>query len=123
MILLDSCILIDISRQKQPALDFILALDQTPSLSVVTLTEVLRGVRSTREEALFDRLFQQWHILPTTTTEIAILAADHLKRFGSSHGMDIIDAIIAATAQHHKVDFATLNIKHFPMFPGLQRPY
>ena len=40
-----------------------------------------------------------------------------------SHGIDIPDAIIAATAEHHGLRLATLNVKHFPMFPKLKRAY
>ena len=34
-----------------------------------------------------------------------------------------MDALIAATAKAHGLPLATLNIKHFPMFDGLTRPY
>ena len=34
-----------------------------------------------------------------------------------------MDAIIAATAEHHGLRLATLNVKHFPMFPKLKRAY
>ncbi len=40
-----------------------------------------------------------------------------------SHGLDDIDALIAATAEHHGLRLATLNVKHFPMFPKLRRAY
>ena len=40
-----------------------------------------------------------------------------------SHGIDIPDAIIAATAEHHGLRLATLNTKHFPMFPKIKRAY
>ncbi len=40
-----------------------------------------------------------------------------------SHGLDDIDALIAATAEHHGLRLATLNVKHFPMFPKLKRAY
>jgi len=32
-------------------------------------------------------------------------------------------AYIAATAEHHGLKLATLNVKHFPMFPKLKRAY
>ena len=37
--------------------------------------------------------------------------------------LDFPDAVIAATAMHHGLELVTLNLKHFPMFPDLQRPY
>ena len=45
------------------------------------------------------------------------------ERHGSSHAVEIPDAIIAATAEHHGLKLATLNVKHFPMFPKLKRAY
>ena len=31
--------------------------------------------------------------------------------------------LIAATAEHHGLDLATLNVKHFPMFKRLKAAY
>ena len=42
---------------------------------------------------------------------------------GKSRHRDAVDAIIAATAEHHGLRLATLNVKHFPMFPKLKRAY
>ena len=46
-----------------------------------------------------------------------------MRHFHKSHGIDIPDALIAATAEHHELRLATLNVKHFPMFPKLRRAY
>ena len=46
-----------------------------------------------------------------------------MRHFHGSHGIDDTDAIIAATAEHHGLDLATLNVRHFPMFPRLKRAY
>jgi hypothetical protein len=55
--------------------------------------------------------------------EIAERAGALMRQFHKSHGIDIPDAIIAATADHHGLKLATLNVKHFPMFPKLKRAY
>jgi predicted nucleic acid-binding protein len=55
--------------------------------------------------------------------EIAKRAGSHLRHFASSYAIDIPDAIIAATAEHHGLRLATLNVKHFPMFPRLKPVY
>ena len=59
----------------------------------------------------------------TSIRDIAGLAGDYVRRYGPSHGTDPIDALIAATAKTHGLALATLNLKHFPMFAGLTRPY
>ena len=40
-----------------------------------------------------------------------------------SHGVGLPDALIAATAERAELHLASCNLKHFPMFPNLKRPY
>ena len=120
--ILDSCILIDVSRNNRNAVDYLEGLQSLPAISVVTMTEVLSGVRNKRESRLFEALFAQWRIIPLDVA-IAREAGDLLSKYQASHGTDIIDAIIAATAIQHQLDLITLNLKHFPMFENLKRPY
>ena len=120
--ILDSCILIDISRQRAEAVSFVGGLEMVPSVSVLTVTEVLSGVRNQHERRLFDRLFLNWNVLDVDY-ETAELAARWLNQYRPSHGLDIIDAILAATAKGHGLELITLNLKHFPMLPGLKAPY
>ena len=54
--------------------------------------------------------------------EIAEIAGDLRGKYGKSHGTDLPDAILAATAQHHKATLVTLNTKHFPMIKTM-KPY
>ncbi|MGV3550202.1 PIN domain-containing protein [Rhizobium sp.] len=122
MMLVDSCILIDISRQKAEALDLLIGRDVIPAISALTAMEVRFGVKSKAERELFDRLFTEWTIIPVDLV-IAEQASELLRRYKPSHGMDTVDALIAATAQIHGLELITLNLKHFPMFPDLKRPY
>jgi predicted nucleic acid-binding protein len=41
----------------------------------------------------------------------------------SHTGIGIGDYLIAATALTEGLELATLNIRHYPMFPGLTRPF
>lgn len=43
--------------------------------------------------------------------------------FSSSHAVELTDAAIAATAEHYGLPLATLNRRHFPMFPRLKPAY
>ena len=54
--------------------------------------------------------------------ETAGLAGDYVRRYGPSHGVDPIDALIAATAKTRNLELATLNLKHFPMIDTPKRP-
>ncbi|MBV9289645.1 MAG: type II toxin-antitoxin system VapC family toxin [Hyphomicrobiales bacterium] len=120
--LLDTCILIDVLRGKEAALAFVAGLPGAPALSAVTVTELVAGCRNVKERRQVDRLLSQY-VVQDIGRDIAGLAGDYIRRYGPSHGTDPIDALIAATAKLTGLPLATLNLKHFPMFAGLRRPY
>jgi predicted nucleic acid-binding protein len=120
--LLDTCVVIDLLRGRENALAFVNGLTDTPSLSAITATELIAGSRGTTERRQIEQLLSVYVIHPIDL-EIAILGGDYIREYGPSHGVDPIDAVIAATAKVHDLDFATLNLKHFPMLKGVKRPY
>jgi predicted nucleic acid-binding protein len=120
--LLDTCILIDVLRGREAAVAFVGGLKSTPAISAITATELIAGARGKVEEEAIDRILATYEIAEIDL-EIARLAGDYVRDFGRSHGVDPIDALIAATAKTRELDLATLNIKHFPMFKGLKRAY
>lgn len=122
MILLDTCILIDVLRGRALALAYVTGLDAQPGISAVTATELVAGCRSVKERRQVDRLIEHYIVLDIDR-EIACVAGEFIRDFGPSHGTDPIDALIAATAKVRAAPLATLNLKHFPMFKGLKRPY
>jgi predicted nucleic acid-binding protein len=120
--LLDTNVVIDLLRHDQGALAFVLSLQRAPRISVITITELRAGQRSRREEAGIDRYVEVFNPIDVSVS-IAEKAGEFRRTFGRSHGVGPIDAIIAATADIHGLPLATLNLKQFPMFPGLDRPY
>lgn len=46
-----------------------------------------------------------------------------MKHYRASHGLVDVHALTAATAEHHRLKLATLNVKHCPMLKGLKRAY
>ena len=84
--------------------------------------ELYAGVGSRAEERKIEGILQASHVL-AVTLDIARAAGQHVKHFKPAHGLDDLDAIIAATAEHHGLPLATLNVKHFPMFKRLKRAY
>jgi len=120
--LLDTDILVDLIRGHQPAVRLIDKLERKPAISVVTLLELVVGAKLRRDEAEIRRIESLLMVLPVDAT-IAWRAGEHCKHFKAAHGLDDLDAIIAATAEHHELDLATLNVKHFPMFPRLKPAY
>jgi predicted nucleic acid-binding protein len=122
MVLLDTCIMIDVLRGKAAAFDFVSSLESAPALSAVTVTELVVGCRNVKERREIDRLLSHY-VLHDINRDVASLEGDYVRRYGPGHGTDPIDALIAATAKTLSLPLATLNVKHFPMFAGLTRPY
>lgn len=114
--------MIDLIRGRRAALAFIAGFADTPCLSAVTATELIAGVRSLAEQRQVDELIETY-IVHDIDLDTAVLAGDYLRRFRPSHGIGALDALIAATATVRGLELATLNLKHFPMFEGLRRPY
>ena len=56
---------------------------------------------------------------------IALNARDWLAQYFLSHGLQLADALIAATAKDCRLPLYTKNVRHFQMLPGLVvvRPY
>ena len=121
-ILLDTNILIDHLRGDERAAAFLAKLATKPSASVVTLTELLGGSRSQREDGNIETLARSVNFL-SVDDMIARRAGAFSKHFHASHGLDDLDALIAATAEHHGLKLATLNVKHFPMLKNLRKAY
>lgn len=120
--LFDTNILIDVLREKTEAVSFTRPLRSQAAISTLTYTELLSGVRSEKEFESTKQFAESFKILEYALPE-AVLAGDFMRRFSKSHALDLADAAIAATAKHHNLELKTLNVKHFPMFPGLKKPY
>lgn len=120
--LVDSSVVIDVLRGEPAAISYFEKLRARPCLSVITVAEIRAGERGDKERGVIDMVFANATLLPVDRS-IAEAAGALMKRFSKSHRLDTADAVIAATAQHHGLELVTLNLKHFPMFPGLPRPY
>ena len=94
----------------------------TASCSVLTRVEIEGGMRSDERFAV-RRLMGVLRAEPVTE-EIAIRAGELLREYRRSHpGIDVVDYVIAATAELKDAELATLNVKHFPMIDGIGPPY
>ena len=72
------------------------------------------------ERADVRRLFSALRLEPVSDP-IAQRAGEHLRKYRTSHrGIDIVDYVIAATAEQLDAELVTLNVKHFPMVKGLR---
>jgi predicted nucleic acid-binding protein len=116
MKLIDTDILIDHFHGHEAALSFIQTLsdaDEPVAVSVVTLTELMGGMRP-GEETRTEQLLNLFAVLPVDE-ETGQQAAAYLRAFRRSHRIDLGDALIAATAYLHEAELFTRNVKHYPM--------
>jgi len=123
MTLFDTSVLIAHLRGDERATRLLL---ETPSMeraaSVLSRIEIEGGMRSPERRAV-SSLFGVLRLLDVTDP-IARRAGELLRTYRRSHsGIDLIDYAVAATAEHHGARLATLNVKHFPMFEGLETPF
>lgn len=121
-ILVDTDVLIDFLRGHEAARDFVAQLPEQVFVSAITVAELHVGVRNGKERVALTEFLGTLEPLPLdaeTAAEGGLLRRD----YGSSHGVGLNDALIAATALRHKLELATLNRKHYPMVQALQVPY
>jgi predicted nucleic acid-binding protein len=124
MILVDSDVLIAHLRGLAVARDWLVSArkDGPLATSVVTITELIGGMRSTERREVW-RLLASFRVEPATEI-IARRAGDMLRRYRRSHNrIGLGDDLIAATADVNGLQLATLNVRHFPMFDQLQPPF
>ena len=115
-VLLDSDILIELLRGRNAAVkaDFEgLLRDSRPlSYSSVSTAEIGHGVK-TGEKSAVRALLGFLECLPTHC-DIAGTAGEILNTYHRSHGVELGDALIAATCIHHHLELWTRNRKHYP---------
>lgn len=124
-VLVDTSVLVDHLRGHLPAtraLHELVHSGRPRVASVLTRTEVLRGLPP-RQSAAWERLAAVLTWLPVDLV-VADRAGDLAQHYRRSHAaIDIVDHLIAATAEHHRAELWTRNVRHFPSFPGLRPPY
>lgn len=121
-LLLDTNVLVDLLRDRPGARRFFEALPKGAAVSALTEAELYAGARTDREREVLTALLATFVRLPVTS-EIARLGGAWRRQWGPSHGTDLVDALIAATAKLADLPLITLNGKHFPMLANVRGPY
>ena len=120
--LCDTDILVDFLRAYKPAVAHLKTHANHIVISAMTVAELYAGVRDDDESQELAELLLLFPVLPVDGN-IARLGGLYNRDYFSSHGVGLADALIAATAQLNGAVLQTLNVKHFPMFPGIKAPY
>jgi len=111
----DSDVWIRVLRRDLNATAFLKELSQRHRVicSVITIAELYVGVRSGEEDRLYWALRNATHA--EVNTEIARRAGYFRRRYLATHGLELTDCLIAATAEAYHADLVTYNTRHFPM--------
>ncbi len=90
------------------------------TMSAVSYLEVLQGMRSKAELAAVKKMLQHRAatLLPVSEA-ITQRAIELMESLTLSHGLQLGDALIAATALDHGLPVLTANVKHFSAVEGL----
>jgi len=89
------------------------------ALSAVTLMELYQGMGDKIELAQMKKKCRYFDILHVNT-EVSLLAIELIANFKLSHGLQIPDAIIGATAIVYNVPLYTYNVKDFKFMPNIK---
>ncbi len=113
----DADVLIWHLRGAEKATEFLSALSRDPSfelwIGAMQRAEVVFFTQPDEEEAT--RLVLERFETTPLTAAIVDLGAQYYQRWHPSHGIDINDALLAASATTTGGKIFTLNVEHYPM--------
>ena len=116
--LVDGDILIDISRGKQGAREYVDAFTEGWAISQISPLELIVGARDKRELSDIDAFLSAYVIVPLRDST-GRRAYELLKLHAKSHGLHIFDSLVAATALEEGLTLVTKNRRHFGAIEGL----
>ena len=114
--LLDTDILIEVLRNNKQVAEQLKSLQRSGDAvcySPITKAEIHHGLRD-GEETRTARLFEAMECL-NIDDATGEKAGEYLRTFRKSHGLELADALIAASAFQEQATFITFNRRHYPM--------
>lgn len=89
-------------------------------LSAVSYMELLKGARDRGDQRLIKQFIHDMNFeLVPIGDGISHRAVIYMEELALSSGLDLADALIAATAAERAVPVCTANAKHYRVIPGL----
>jgi predicted nucleic acid-binding protein len=117
--LIDTDVLIWAIRGYRSAIEALDAIDQ-PALSIVTVIELMQGARDQQEMRDIEMHLWCWGAeVIALDAQISKRARHLIRDYAHSHGLQLADALIAATAIVHEYMLMSGNRKHFDSIAGL----
>src|ERR1700741_1519000 len=121
-LLVDTDVLIDYLRDVDEAVTYVESVADSLVISAVTVAELFAGVREGKERRALERFLGAFEVLPLDG-ETAVRGGLMRRDYGKSHGVGLVDAVVAASGEKAGAAVVTLNAKPFPMIKNVVAPY
>jgi hypothetical protein len=121
-VLVDTNVLIDYLRGIPQAVKYLETSPGHMNISALTVAELHAGARDRTERQQLREFTAAFDVIPADA-RICEMGGDFRAKYASSHGVDLIDGVIAATAVVHDLSLVTLKRQHFPMLGNVVTPY
>lgn len=124
MLLIDTDVMVDIRRGFGPAIQWLANLRETHAISVITALELLHGCRNKQEQERIEQLIERIPVihLDNAASELAV---QYFRKFHLSHGIGVLDSLVAAIAVTNGLTLCSFNEKHYRAISELSllQPY
>jgi tRNA(fMet)-specific endonuclease VapC len=118
-LVLDTDVLIEILRGDGQAAEWLVSVESLViGIPVIVWMEILAGARDKQEQRVFTEQLAQYSTLHLESGD-SKRARQWFEQFHLSHGVGILDCLIAAIAFRLGKPFYTFNLKHFQVIPGV----
>jgi predicted nucleic acid-binding protein len=125
MIFIDTDVMVDVLRRYEPAVAWLDSLGSAVvGIPGLVAMELLQGCRDREEKQEVEAALRSYALYWPTPVDCA-RAFDDFSSHHLSHGLGILDALIAETAVGCEAQLATFNKKHYRVVDALQmiQPY
>ncbi len=120
MIILDTNIIIELLKGNKETKELLEGINEEDfAISIITSMELYYGAINKRELNKIKKFLKSFDLL-LINEEISKIALDLIEKYSKSHGLEIPDALIAATSIYYDVPLLTYNKKDFKYIEGLQ---
>ena len=124
MYLLDTDILIDIQRGHLPAVEWFKTLTELPLIPGFVVMELIQDAQNVNQVRKALKLVAPFQIVWPTEADCN-RALSEFTAYHLSHGLGLLDSLIAASAVGRSATLCTFNVKHYRVVSGLtmDQPY
>ncbi|RUM57519.1 MAG: type II toxin-antitoxin system VapC family toxin [Persephonella sp.] len=120
MIIIYTNIIIELFKGNIETKNLLESIDKEDfAISIITSMELYYGAINKKELNKIKKFLRSFNLL-VINEDISKIALDLIERYSKSHGLEIPDALIAATSIYYDVPLLTYNIKDFRYIEDLK---